>query len=113
MSDVLHNLGDKIRRLRKAAHLTQEQLAEKASLSAYYIGEIERGESSPSLMVVQEIARSFGVKLRELFDFPSEQETPQEIVEEIVMRLRKGTIPDVEGLILIREMINRMAAEKK
>jgi len=98
--------------LRKAAHWTQEKLAEQAALSPYYIGQIERGESSPSLTVLQEIARALGVKLSELFSFPSEQETPAEIVEDIVMKLRAGDVPDVKGLSLIRELIKRLTVEK-
>ena len=113
MADVRHDLGEKIRKLRKSAHLTQEKLAEKANLSAYYIGQIERGEALPSLVVLQEIAKAFGLKLSQLLDFPSEQETPEDIIEGIVRRLRAGDVPDVEGLSLIREMIDRIALEKK
>ncbi|MBI1923317.1 helix-turn-helix domain-containing protein [Candidatus Poribacteria bacterium] len=113
MADVRHDLGEKIRKLRKSARLTQEKLAEKADLSAYYIGQIERGEALPSLVVLQEIAKAFGLTLSQLLDFPSEQETPEAIIEEIVRRLRAGDVPDVEGLSLIREMIDRIALEKK
>ena len=113
MSDVLKNLGERIRTFRKAANLTRARLAEKAAISVYYVGEIERGEASPSLSTIQDIAKALGVKIRELFYFPSEQETPKEIVEEIVMRLQAEGFSDVEGLMLIREMVKRIAVERE
>ena len=113
MSDVLKNLGERIRMFRKAANLTRARLAERSAISVYYVGEIERGEASPSLSAVQDIARALGVKIWDLFYFPSEQETPKEIVEEIVMRLQAEEFSDVEGLMLIREMVKRIAVERE
>ncbi len=111
MSDLLTNLGERIHKFRKASNLTQAALAEKAEISVYYIGEIERGEASPSLSVLHDIAKALGVTMRDLLYFPSEQETPKEIIEEVVMRLRAGNVCDVEGLNLIREMVKRLAME--
>ena len=113
MSDLLYNLGQRIRTFRRAARLTQEALAEKASVSPYYVGEIERGEASPSLSALQDIARGLQVGIRDLFDFPSEQGTPQQIVEDIVARLQAGHVSHIEDLILIREMIRRMSTERR
>ena len=43
------DLGRRIRQLRREAHMTQEQLAEKLSISASFMGHIERGTRVPSL----------------------------------------------------------------
>ncbi len=45
----LGSVGKYIRQYRKAKKLSQEALAEKADLSVNYIGDIERGERTPSL----------------------------------------------------------------
>lgn len=113
MSDLLHNLGERIRTFRKAAGLTREKLAEAAAISTYYVGAIERGEASPSLSVVQDIAQSLQMSVRDLFDFPSEQGTPQEIVGEIVNQLREGEISNVEDLILLRDVVKRIAVGRE
>lgn len=42
-------IGQNIRRARKAAHLTQEQVAERIKLSTLHYGRIERGERQVSL----------------------------------------------------------------
>ena len=44
-----HQIGERIRTLRKRNGMTQEQLAEAANLSVPYISHIERGFKRPSL----------------------------------------------------------------
>jgi len=97
---------------RKSANLTREKLAAKAPISTHYLGEIERGKASPSLSVIQDLANALGVKVKDLFHFPSEQGTPKEIAEEIVAKLQAGDVSDVEALILIRDMVEMMSAER-
>jgi len=61
--------GRKIRRLRKKAGLTQEQLAEKMGLSIPSIGYIEMGKHFPKPKNLYKIAKALGVKVGELFPF--------------------------------------------
>ena len=42
-------MGDRIKAARKKIGLTQEALAEKVDVTAFYMGEIERGVKTPSL----------------------------------------------------------------
>lgn len=61
-------IGQRIRELRLARGLTQEQLAFDAQIDLTYIGGIERGRRNPSLLVLTRIAASLRVHPRELFD---------------------------------------------
>jgi transcriptional regulator with XRE-family HTH domain len=61
-------LGDSIRNHRKQAALSQEQLAEKASLHPVYIGKVERGEQWISLHALLRIAKALGLRVRDLVD---------------------------------------------
>jgi transcriptional regulator with XRE-family HTH domain len=54
--------GDTVRRLRKQAGLSQEALAERANLSADFLGFIERGENVPTLTTILQLARALGVQ---------------------------------------------------
>ena len=51
-----------LRRKRHEQHLTQEELAERAGLSARYVGAIERGDVSASVTVLGQIAEALGVE---------------------------------------------------
>ncbi len=55
-------LGQNIRRLRREAGLTQEELASRAGLSANYVGEIERGERNPGALALFAVARALDVR---------------------------------------------------
>jgi transcriptional regulator with XRE-family HTH domain len=54
--------GETVRRLRKQAGLSQEALAERANLSADFVGFIERGENVPTLTTILQLARALGVQ---------------------------------------------------
>ncbi len=56
-------LGKRIREERNKLHLTQEVLSEKIGITSYYLGELERGERTPSLDVLISIAASLKVSL--------------------------------------------------
>lgn len=63
------NFGRRVRSLRGLNNLTQEKLAEKASISPEYVGKIERGEASPSFKVITSLAKALRVRPVDLFDF--------------------------------------------
>ncbi len=53
--------GSRIRRLRRMKHLTQEQLGELAGLHPSYVGQVERGQRTPSVKTLEAIARALGI----------------------------------------------------
>lgn len=59
-------LGGKIRRARKAAGLSSNQLGDLAKLSGSMVLKVERGETTPSLEFVHALARALGVPPRSL-----------------------------------------------
>ena len=63
------NLGNKIRELRRAGNLTQEQLAASLNISAQAVSKWEMGASYPDMTMIPTIAAFFKVSLDELFDF--------------------------------------------
>ena len=57
----LATIGKNIRKYRLMKKLRQEDLAEKAGLTANYIGMVERGEKIPSLETFIKILNTLGV----------------------------------------------------
>ena len=63
---VLVSLGRRVRLLREGKEFTQEKLAERSSLHATYISDIERGVRNPGIKNVSRIAKALGVTTAEL-----------------------------------------------
>lgn len=66
-------IGSKIKQLRCAASLTQEQLAQRLGLSAQAVSKWENSVSMPDISLLPEIAEVFGISIDELFDLKIDQ----------------------------------------
>ena len=64
--DVRKQFGQILKRMRAERGLTQEELAFRAGMNVTYLSDIERGESSPSLVMLADIACALDVQLSEL-----------------------------------------------
>jgi transcriptional regulator with XRE-family HTH domain len=62
------NVARNIRRLRQERGLTQEELAVRIRINRNYIGMIERQENSPTVAMLERIARALGIEPARLFD---------------------------------------------
>jgi transcriptional regulator with XRE-family HTH domain len=65
-SKIYQAVGENIHIIRRRAHLSQEQLAEKADLTTNYIGEVERAEKKITLETLEKIAKVLGVRIGDL-----------------------------------------------
>lgn len=61
------NLGKKIQKIRKSIGLSQEDLADMVSISRTHAGHIEQGRKSPSMELLEKIAKVLKVKVKDLF----------------------------------------------
>jgi transcriptional regulator with XRE-family HTH domain len=67
MSAELKRFGARVRDLRLAAGLSQEDLAAKSGLHRTYIGGVERGERNVGLQNIHAIARALEITVERLF----------------------------------------------
>ncbi|MGA9922820.1 MAG: helix-turn-helix transcriptional regulator [Isosphaeraceae bacterium] len=75
---VLVRFGLTVRKHRRAAGLSQEELADRARIHRTYIGGIERGERNPTLLMIHRLAEALGVYPAQLFEEGFlEMETPR------------------------------------
>ena len=68
-NEINVRFGIRMRELRARYDISQEELALKSELNRNYIGDIERGEKTPSLITLSKIANGLGITLKELFDY--------------------------------------------
>jgi transcriptional regulator with XRE-family HTH domain len=64
-------IADRVRELRAAHDLSLDELATKSGVSRSMISLIERGESSPTAVVLEKLAAGLSVTLASLFDAPA------------------------------------------
>ena len=69
MNRIERQFGKRVRELRLARGLSQEEMAFKIGVHRTYLGGIERGERNPSLKNIAAIATALDISLRELFSF--------------------------------------------
>jgi transcriptional regulator with XRE-family HTH domain len=75
-SDINARIARRVRSLRTDQGLSLEALATKCLVSRSMLSLVERGESSPTAVVLEKIATGLGVPLADLFDDPSASPEP-------------------------------------
>jgi transcriptional regulator with XRE-family HTH domain len=70
-SGLNERIAERVRELRVARSLSLDTLASKSAVSRSMISLIERGESSPTAVVLEKLAAALGVTLASLFDAPA------------------------------------------
>jgi transcriptional regulator with XRE-family HTH domain len=61
MSDLVSHFALTVRHLREDRGWSQEHLAERSDLNRSYVGDLERGQSIPSLTTIGKLAEAFGI----------------------------------------------------
>ncbi|HXJ35293.1 MAG TPA: XRE family transcriptional regulator [Candidatus Eisenbacteria bacterium] len=69
--DLNRRIAERVRELRTAQGLSLEAVAGRSGVSRSMISLIERGESSPTAVVLEKLAGGLGVMLASLFDPPA------------------------------------------
>lgn len=69
--DITERMGRRLRELRAAAGLSLDALAHKSGVSRSNISLIERGQSSPTAVVLDKLSSALGVSVASMFE-PSE-----------------------------------------
>ncbi|NLL80517.1 MAG: helix-turn-helix transcriptional regulator [Clostridiales bacterium] len=75
MESISVIIGSRIRSYRKSQNLSQEKLAEMAEIHPTYLGQLERGEKSPTIEIINKIANALQVPLSRLFSNLSLEDT--------------------------------------
>ena len=83
-----YKIGQRIRKMRKAHGLSQEELAERVSISTTHMSHIETGNTKLSLPVLVDIAATLEVKTDDLIN-DNDIITTSTVMQEIAVVLEK------------------------
>ena len=94
-------LGRRIRTLRTAKGLTQQELGNRADVDYKFIGEIERGNMNPSFKVLVKIANTLDVELPEILRFEQEISDKKELESRITKILKTLSVEKLQNVLLL------------
>lgn len=107
---VLRMVGLRVKEIRKAQSLSQEELGEKAGFHFSYIGSVERGEANITLKNLARICTALGVSIAELLRYQEtvdkyiNQNKETQIAEILEMVINKGN----EELIKVKNILKEL-----
>ena len=116
MAVLLRRFGRRIQELRKAAGLTQEELAARVGISAKYLGAVERAERDVTLGNVERLVASLDVEPYEPFLFRlKEAKHPAKVDEEIIANLIRHADKSVQPFLveLLGSVVRWVHSKKK
>ena len=96
-----YKIGQQIRKMRKAHGLSQEELAEKVTISTTHMSHIETGNTKLSLQVLVDIAAALEVRTDDLLNDTSTV-SASTAVDEIISILNRCTAKEAK---IIAEVI--------
>jgi len=94
-------LGSRIKELRRARGLSQEELAELIGIEPQHMSRIETGGSAPTVERMEKLCAVFGIELRVLFDFGhlADREPQLESIEKMLKDLDENDLKVVYRVI--------------
>lgn len=95
-------IGLRIKNLRRAEGLSQEELAEKMGISSKYLSSIERGKENPTLDTLIKLANALKIEPSEIFNFSHEGKSKKDLIAFITTLLKTK---DEEKLKLAARLI--------
>ena len=104
-SAIAKQLGQRVRELRKRVSFTQEELAERSSISVSFLSMIERANRVPHVETLAMLADALGVSLAEIFDGVGAERGSQPTLRPLIQQVDPLPLEasDVEALLDDRE----------
>ncbi len=104
MSEIVNQIGRKIKQYRKKTGFTQAELAEKINVDPKYISRLETGTSTPSIAIIARLGEVLNVEIFNFFIVES-KEKKNHIIELINSMLTKATIKELNAILDIVSVI--------
>ena len=95
MSELKKLLGKRIREIRVARNLTQEDLSELTDIGASSISKIESGHFHPTDENLERIAKALNVEPYKLYMFNHQKDT-KELLQDIQTMINKATNEEIK-----------------
>ncbi|MBQ4649329.1 MAG: helix-turn-helix transcriptional regulator [Firmicutes bacterium] len=101
-----YEIGQRIRKIRKARGMSQDQLAEKVGISNTHMSHIETGNTKLSLSVFVDIAQALEVRTDDLLydENPAVRSTSLDEINQLLIRCTTQQIRIIEDIVRAAKM---------
>lgn len=111
MAELRNFLGNRIRAIRHAKGLTQQNLADLSGLDYRYIGAIERGERNFSIDTLEKVLMALKVSLHDVAYFSVERSEGEsvrwEAIDQFIANTEGLTVEQIEILRRVNQEVVR------
>jgi len=115
MRKIRDVLAENMKKNRHLKGLTQEQLAEKASVSSHYIAMVETRKTFPKPEMLDRLAKTLSIEPYQLFSVENDPNEPSERLHNRIISEMKNITVDIKQIVkeTIKETINEECKNKK
>jgi len=115
MRKIRDVLAENLKKNRRLRGLTQEQLAEKASVSSHYVAMVETCKTFPKPEMLERFAITLGIEPYQLFAVENDPNEPNERLYKKIVAEMKHMALDIKQSVkeTVRETINGEGKTKK
>ena len=108
------DVAEQIKRLRKAARLTQAQLAQRANISLDAVTRLETAQRSPNLTTIYALAKALGVAPAQMLGAPRPDDQPPAAIARI-SQLLSVQPPEVVNAVevCVREIVDAIEVARR
>ena len=100
------SIGERLRKLRQAGALSQEQVANLAGIVPAYLGQVERGEKNITVKTLEKVCNALDISLSEFFNTTKEQDKSiDEISNQILHQLIGKTKSEKQAILRLIKLV--------
>lgn len=100
-------LPAKLKKLRESRGISIYKLTKISDVSENHIRLIERGESQPSIQVLERLLKALGTNLAEFFNEDSEVIYPTEYERDLLRHVRSLSSEKADAVLSIAKLLNK------
>jgi transcriptional regulator with XRE-family HTH domain len=105
---VVHRFAARLRELRQQRGLTQQELAERADLTATYLSRLESAGAAPGIDLVDRLATALGTTIHDLLPVADPPDT-RAVLRQEAERLLGTLAEDQDALSVVTPLLSMVA----
>jgi transcriptional regulator with XRE-family HTH domain len=101
-----YHVGNRIKELRQARAMSQEQVAHIADITPAYLGQVERGTKNITVYTLEKVCTALNISLSEFFDTARKQDKGiDEVSNQILHQLHNKSESEKQAILKMVKLV--------